>query len=69
MSDVRIDGDAIKVGDTIVGEVTEKGLELNLSWLRLAGSGLIVYGDKHDSRRIVINRPVGGSKKSEPEAL
>lgn len=69
MSDVRIEGNAIKVGDTIVGEITDKGIELNLAWLRLADSGLIVWGDKHDSRRILINRPIGGSKKTEPETL
>lgn len=69
MSDVRIEGDVIKVGDSIVGEVTENGLELNLAWLRLAGSGLVIYGDKHDSRRIVINRPAGGRNKGEPETL
>jgi hypothetical protein len=68
MSDVRIDGNAIKVGDSIVGEITENGLELNLAWLRLADSGLILYGDKHDSRRVLINRPAGG-KKVEPEVL
>lgn len=53
---IVVDGSKIVANQAIIGEVTEDGIELNLAWLRLAGVGLKVYGDKNDQRRVVLDR-------------
>lgn len=67
MSSITVDGPKILAGQTIIGEIVDGAMELNLAWMRLAGVGIKVYGDKTDQRRLVLDRQVA-EKSSEVTA-